>query len=238
MPKLVVQKPMSLMSLIPKGAEVTIGLIVFCCIAYFGQVASQQLLTNWAILFEPGVARGEWWRVVSSAFVHGGALHLLVNMVLLYALGQQLERIIGGVRFALLYIGSIATASLAVFAFSANQPTLGASGAVMGVAVGFALILMLYGQGNRHQSLLMLVAMNLVLPLVLPGISFWGHFGGAVGGLLMVSVLFIWPQQVRKRQINEKSIYEAERFPMAKPSLVASVVLVVVLLVASVVFAQ
>ena len=228
----------SLMSFVPKGAEITVGLIALCCVAYFGQGATQQVFTNWGLLFEPSVARGEWWRVLTNAFIHGGVLHLLVNMGLLFALGQQLERIVGGIRFVLVYLGSIATASFAVIAFTANQPTLGASGAVMGIAVSFAIVLMLYGRGNQHQSLLMLVAMNLALPLVFPGISFWGHFGGAVGGLLMVSVLFVWPQQVRKRQIAEKGIYDAERFPVATPSLAMGVVVVAVLFVSSIVLAN
>ena len=228
---------MSLMSLLPKDAALTIGLVVFCCIVYFTQGASQQWVTNWGVLFGPRVASGEWWRVVTTAFIHGGVLHLLVNMGLLFALGQQLERIVGGVRFGLIYAGSIATASLAVVAFSYGQPTLGASGAVMGVAIAFAVVLFLYGEGNQHQSLFMLVAMNLGLPLIVPGISFWGHFGGAVGGLTMIAVLFVWPQQVRQRQIKEKGVYEAERHPMATPSLLVGALLVATLFIGSVAIA-
>ena len=156
----------------------------------------------------------------------------------MFALGQQLEKIVGGVRFVLIYFGAVAAASFAVIAFSENQPTLGASGAVMGVAVSFAIVLMLYGRGNQHQSLLMLVAMNLALPLVFPGISFWGHFGGAVGGLLMASVLIVWPQQIRKRQIAAKGVYEAERHPMATQSLIGGTVLVVVLFIGSILVAN
>jgi len=228
---------MSLMSLIPKGAVVTVSIIVLCCVAYFSQVASLQSFTNWGILFAPSVASGDWWRILTNAFLHGSVLHLLLNMGLLFAFGQQLEQILGGVRFWLIYSGGVAAASLAVVAFAPSQPTLGASGAVMGVAVAFGVVLMLVGRGNRHQSLFLLVAMNLALPLILPGISFWGHLGGAVGGLLMVAVLFVWPQQIRKRQIAAKSLYEAERNPVAMPSLVVSAVLVVALFIGSVVVA-
>jgi len=225
---------MSLASLIPKNAPVTFGLVVVCGLVYFAQGASLQALTEWGGLFGPRVARGEWWRVLSSAFIHGGVLHLLVNMGLLYALGQQLEQIVGGLRFGLIYAGSIATASVAVMLFAPTQFTLGASGAVMGIAVAFAVFLLLYARDNRHQSLLMLVAMNLALPLMIPGISFWGHFGGAVGGLIMVAVLVIWPLQVRNHQIKTGSVYTAERHPMAKESLITGAILVVALFVGSV----
>jgi len=221
---------MSLISLLPKNAGTTIGIMVVCGLAYFAQGASLQWLTNWGVLFGPRVASGDWWRVVTNAFIHGSLMHLVINMGLLYALGHQLEQAIGSLRFALLYAGSIAAASIAVISFAPNQPTLGASGAVMGIAVAYAVFLLLYARDNRHQSLLMLVAMNLAIPLIIPGISFWGHFGGAAGGLILIAVLVVWPQQVRNRQINLGSVYSAERQPMATQSLLASAVIVVVLL--------
>ena len=179
------------MSFIPKHAMVTVAIMAACGIAYLGQGASQHLVTNWGILYGPRVAGGEWWRVVTNAFIHGSVLHLLVNMGMLFVFGQQLEQAIGGLRFSLIYAGSLAAASLAVVMFAPEAPTLGASGAVIGIVVAFAIVLMIYGRDGRHQSLLMLIVINLALPLVVPGISFWGHFGGAIGGLLMVTVLIV-----------------------------------------------
>ncbi len=227
----------SITSLLPKNTPVTLGVIAVCVIFYFSQGATQQAVTNWGLLYGPAVAAGEWWRVISSGFLHGGGLHLLVNMGLLLALGQQLEEAIGGSRFALVYAGSIAAGSLAVILFANNQPTLGASGAVMGVALAYAVVLMLYSRSNRHQSLLMLVGLNLAMPLLVPGISFWGHLGGAIGGLLLVAVVIVWPQQVRKRQIATGGVYSAERQPVAVPSLVAGGVAVLALFVFGIVLA-
>ena len=158
-------------------------------------------------------------------------------MGLLFALGQQLEQAIGSVRFGLIYAGSIAAASLIVVVFAPNQPTLGASGAVMGVAVGLGIAYFLFSNSGRHQSLLMLVAMNLALPLVMPGISFWGHLGGAVGSLLMVAVLLVWPQQLRKKQISTGGVYSAERHPMTAQTVTVAAVLVVLMFIGSVILA-
>lgn len=224
-------------SLLPKDAPVTIGLMALCGLGYLIQGATQQQFTRWGILYGPEVAIGGWWRVVSTAFVHGGGLHLLLNMGLLFALGQQLEQAIGSVRFALVYAGSIAAASLIVIVFANTQPTLGASGAVMGVAVALGVAMLLFSRSNRHQSLLILVVMNLAIPLVIPGISFWAHFGGAIGGLIMIGVLVVLPHFVRMKQIKSGSVYTAERNPIAKQSVSAGVVLVLLMFIGSVVLA-
>ncbi len=223
--------------MLPKDAPVTLGVMVLCGLFYLIQGASQQQFTIWGILYAPDVANGDWWRVVTTAFVHGGGLHLLLNMGLLFALGTQLEQGIGSVRFGLVYAGSIAVASLIVVVFAPSQPTLGASGAVMGVAVALGIASMLYSRSNRHQSLLILVAMNLALPLAIPGISFWAHFGGALGGLLMVGVLLVWPQWLRQKHIKNDGVYAAPRNPVEKQSLGIGSLLVVALFIASVVFA-
>ncbi len=222
------------MSFIPKHALVTVSIIAVCGIAYLGQGASQHLVTKWGLLFGPFVAAGEWWRVVTNAFMHGGVVHLLVNMGMLFVFGQQLEQAVGGLRFLLIYAGSLAAASLAVVMFAPQFQTLGASGAVIGVVVAYAIVLMIYGRDGRHQSLLMMIGLNLALPLLVPAISFWGHLGGAIGGLLMISVLLVLPQQIRKRQIAAGSVYTAERHPIAKQSLIAGLILVIALLVGSV----
>ena len=107
----------------------------------------------------------------------------------------------------------------------------------MGVAVGLGIAYFLFSNSGRHQSLLMLVAMNLALPLVMPGISFWGHLGGAVGGLLMVAVLLVWPQQLRKKQISTGGVYSAERHPMAAQTVTVAAVLVVLMFIGSVILA-
>ena len=106
-------------------------------------------------------------------------------MYLLYLLGPQLERGFGSLRFILMYLGSLFGGALAVLLFGFSQPTLGASGAVLGLAGAMAIALLSRGINPRQSPVFGLVAINLALPLLVPGISFWGHFGGVAAGALM-----------------------------------------------------
>jgi hypothetical protein len=84
-------------------------------------------------LFGPYVAEGEWWRLVTGAFLHSGVMHLGFNMLLLWFLAQEMEPVLGPWRFTLIYSVSLAGGALGVMLLSPNQPTVGASGAVSAV---------------------------------------------------------------------------------------------------------
>jgi membrane associated rhomboid family serine protease len=120
-------------------------------------------------LFGPYVDAGEWWRLLSSGFLHADPLHLLFNAVGIYFLGQMLEPALGTVRFVALYIGSLLAGSLGVMLLSPDAPTIGASGAVFGL-LGAILLL------------------NLLLTFR-PGISIGAHLGGLVGGMLCALII-------------------------------------------------
>lgn len=182
---------------LPKDCPVTLALIVVNVVLFIGQFLSQDMLTNYGLLYGPFVQNGEYWRILSSGFLHGGIIHIAFNMYLLYMLGPQLESGLGSLRFSLIYFGALVGGSLAVLSFGFMQPTLGASAAVLGLAG--ALFVSLWGRGfNPRQSPVFgLVVINLALPLLVPGISFWGHLGGVVAGAIMAFVMDWLPQQSR-----------------------------------------
>ncbi len=163
-------------------SPVTAVLVLIIGLCFLGQQAVPGTLEQLGVLYGPNVAGGEWWRLLSWGFLHGGWMHVGFNGFLLFALGPQLERAFGSARFAILYFGSLFGGALAVMAFDWSQPTLGASGAVLGIAAALAIALWLRGADLRETPAFGLVLMNLALPLVLPGISFWGHLGGALAG--------------------------------------------------------
>ena len=184
------------------------------------------VLENAGILYGPLVAEGQWWRVLTSAFIHGGIIHVGFNGFLLFALGSDLERGIGSKRFSLIYFGSLFGASLTVMLFGWAQPTLGASGAVLGIAAAMAMILWSRGVSLHQTPTFGLVLLNLLMPLVVPGISFLGHLGGVVAGVALAILTFGTsalrqrrPQQIRS---NDATILTAV-VALAALSIVAAV---------------
>ena len=148
-------------------------------------------------LFGPLVANGEWWRLFSGAFLHAGIFHLGMNMLLLWFLSQELEPALGRLRFGLLYVVSLLGGSLGVMVLDPLAPTVGASGAVFGL-MGALIVLQLRAKQNPWQSGIGgLVALNLVLTFLIPGISIGGHIGGLIAGAAAGAVLqpVRWPQQ-------------------------------------------
>lgn len=137
----------------------------------------------------PGVATGEWYRLVSGAFLHAGFLHLGMNMFLLWLLGQVLEPALGRVRFVGVYVASLLGGALGVMLLDPGAPTVGASGAVFGLMGALVVLQLRAGQSPFQSGIGTLVVLNLVITFVVPGISIGGHIGGLVaGGLAAVGL--------------------------------------------------
>ena len=183
---------------LPRGCPVTLTLIAINIAMFVGQFATGNRLTNLGSLVGPYVAAGEYWRILTSGFLHGSIVHIGFNMYLLYVLGPHMEQGFGSKRFSLMYFGSLFGGSLAVMLFNFNQPTLGASGAVLGLAGAMFVALWSRGVNPRQSPVFGLVILNLALPLFVPVISFWGHFGGVVGGAAVAYVLVWLPDRNRK----------------------------------------
>jgi len=136
-----------------------------------------------------GVAHGQWWRIVTSGFLHENFLHIGFNMLVLYYLGVLLEPAIGHVKFALIYAVSLLTGSLGALLVSPHVLTVGASGAIFGV-MGAAAVEMRARQIPIMQSGVGgLILINLIISFTLPGVSWGGHIGGLIGGALAAFVI-------------------------------------------------
>jgi membrane associated rhomboid family serine protease len=148
-----------------------------------------------------GVAEGEYWRLITGGFLHGGFLHIAFNMYLLYILGQMLESSMGSVRFTVLYFAALLAGSAGALLLDPNVFTVGASGAVFGLMAATFLEMRARGidpmAGGVFGSIGGLILINLVFSFVLSGISIGGHIGGLIGGGL---VALIYAQAERLRQ--------------------------------------
>jgi len=137
---------------------------------------------NWqATAYEPA---HEWYRLVTSGFIHFGLFHIAMNMLLLYQLGALLERALGGLRFSLLYTAGLLAGSLGVLLVDSNGIAGGASGAVFGLMAGAAVGLHRRGVNVFNTGIGTTLLLNLVLTFSINGISIGGHLGGMVGGAI------------------------------------------------------
>ncbi len=142
------------------------------------------------------VGDGEWWRLVTAGFLHIGPLHIASNMFALWVLGRDLEKVLGRSRFLALYMISLIGGSTAVMIFNApNQPVAGASGAVFGL-MG-ALLVVLLRVRQPVSQVVGLIAINVVISQLVPGISLTAHIGGLVVGALGAAVLAFAPARNR-----------------------------------------
>lgn len=133
-------------------------------------------------LFQPALDAGEWYRVVTSGFLHFGILHIGMNMLLLYQLGQLLEPALGRTRFVLLYFAAMFGGAAGAILLTPNAITGGASGAVFGLMAAAAVGLQQRGINPFQTGIGATLVLNLVLTLSIPGISVGGHLGGVIAG--------------------------------------------------------
>jgi membrane associated rhomboid family serine protease len=141
------------------------------------------------VLWAPFVADGDWWRLLTAAFLHYGPFHLLLNMLGLWWFGTLLEQRIGSGRYLLIYVVSGLAGSAGALVISPNSPTVGASGAIFGI-LGAGLVLEQQRDYVFGGSALGVIVANLVLTFAWSGnISVGGHIGGLIGGALSTLVL-------------------------------------------------
>ncbi len=180
---------------------VTQTLVGICVVAYLLQVAVGGAFTQ-RFWFFPPLAVTEPWRFLTSAFLHGGLLHIAFNMYALWLTGPYLEQLFGRVRFAALYLlsgigGSVVYLALASVTVRGSwfTPSLGASGAVFGL---FGALLVANRRLNRDTyPILVLLVVNSVIPFVVPSIAWQAHVGGFVTGCALTAVLAAAPRVPR-----------------------------------------
>jgi membrane associated rhomboid family serine protease len=145
------------------------------------------LFAKW-VLFGPAVAQGDWWRLFTSAFLHGSLLHIGFNMYFLWFVGSAVEQAIGRGRFVLIYVVSALAGSAGALVYTPTTPTVGASGALFGI-LGAALVLERQRNYVLGGSAMALIVINLILSFTLANISIGGHIGGLIGGVMCTLVL-------------------------------------------------
>lgn len=182
-------------SMARRAAPVTYALIAINLVIFVVGQASPDLRVR---MFTDGAQQhflvantGEWWRLFSAMFLHLDFVHVGFNMWALFLFGPAVERRFGSVSFAALYLACGLGGGAMYHLVGRLEPAIGASGAIFGIFG--ALIAATYRQ--RHtpagravfSQLVMLLALNLAIPLIVPNVAWEAHVGGLVAGLAIAA---------------------------------------------------
>ncbi|GAK14654.1 rhomboid family intramembrane serine protease [Geomicrobium sp. JCM 19039] len=166
-------------------------LLVFLLLETRGSSQDVLALIDFGAKYNPAIDAGEWWRLVTSMFLHIGIFHLIMNALALFYLGTAVERIYGSTRFIFVYLFAGLIGSIASYAFTA-QVSAGASGAIFGcfgALLYFGLVHKELFFKTMGKSLLIILGINLVFGTVVPMVDNGAHIGGLVGGFLAASIV-------------------------------------------------
>lgn len=174
----------------PKKIIVTYVIIGILTVIYlYGLFTrSSDNLINMFAVYGPFIRKyHEYYRLITGAFLHADIFHLLSNCYALYIIGSQVENFYGKKKYLLIYLYSALTGSLLSVTLS-NNASIGASGAIfglMGAILYFGYYYRVYIGATWKQKILPVIALNLIIGFVVPGIDYFGHIGGLIGGVLI-----------------------------------------------------
>jgi rhomboid protease GluP len=173
-----------------------LNILIFSYIEWQGDSTSVLTLIEFGAKYNPGIMDGEWWRIVTSMFLHIGLLHLFMNMLALFYLGTAVERIYGTIRFTGIYFLAGIFGGIASFMLNPHVAA-GASGAIFGLFGA----LLYFGVRNRKLffrtmgwNLLFVIGLNIAFGVMVPQVDNGAHMGGLVGGFI-ASIIFSLPKK-------------------------------------------
>lgn len=194
----------------PKKPIITVSLIIINVIVfilmYILGKGSQDAFTliKFGAFQKDLILGGEYYRLITSAFLHIGIFHLLFNCYALYVIGRQLESFLGKIKFLIIYLVSALCGSLMSMIFPISISA-GASGAIFGLLGS----LLYFGYNYRvylgtvlKSQIIPLILINLIFGFMVSGINNAAHIGGLIGGILITMSLGIKYKSKKSEQIN------------------------------------
>ncbi len=136
-----------------------------------------------------GVAAGQWWRLITSGFLHENIAHIGLNMLVLYFLGRTVEPMLGSLKFAVVYFVSLLAGAFGALLLTPHSFTVGASGAIFGIAGAAVVELRARRISVMESGIGMLILINLLFGFTASNVSVGGHIGGLIGGALAALAL-------------------------------------------------
>lgn len=187
---------------------VTVGLIfinvlVYLIMEFVGDTQNGDFIAAYGGLYPPLLFLGhQWWRLFTAGFLHFGAEHLVNNMVILFFMGERMERAVGHLRLLVIYLLSLLGGSLLSYGMMLHTEeyavAAGASGAVFGVIGGFLWVVIVHRgrvEDVTLRRLLFMLALSIYYGFSSTGVDNWGHVGGALAGFVSSAILYHRKQQ-------------------------------------------
>lgn len=192
-----------------------INVIIFLIMFLYDSSLSVHTLLEFGAKYNPMIAAGQYYRLITAMFLHSGIAHLALNMYALNILGKNIELLFGKVKYVIIYLTAGLFGSLGSFIFT-KAISVGASGAIFGL---FGVYIYLYIKNpdifhvKQFTNLLTLIGINLVFGLVVPSIDNWAHIWGLIGGFIIS-----WALGSRREK------------PLSKDKIVAQVLTVILII--------
>ena len=181
---------------------IAVNVILYVIPILFGQY--NDLINNYSV-WGPAIREGQYYRLLTGIFLHGGILHLLFNCYALYVIGAQVENFLGRIKFIIIYLVSGITGALFSVIFGGNFASIGASGAIfglLGALVYFGYHYRVYLGTVIKSQIIPLIVLNLLLGFCVSGIDNFAHVGGLIGGILMSIALGVKDKSSWFERIN------------------------------------
>lgn len=182
---------------------IAINVLLFILASLAGGVNNPNILIKYGAKINHLIAAGEYWRLLSSVFLHVDFMHIVFNMYGLYNIGSMVEKIYGSRRYLYIYLYGGIAGSICSFIFS-TVPSAGASGAIFGL---FGALLYL-GQKNPKLfrtsfgiNILVVLGFNIIYGLSNTGIDNFAHIGGLIGGYLLANAIGLKGDKFNTRKI-------------------------------------
>lgn len=162
-------------------------ILIFINILFYVLSIISNSFYNSMVLNPSKILNGEYYRLLSCIFMHGGIIHLLCNMYCLYVIGPQVESFFGKIKYIVIYLLSGIIGSLMSLSIT-NSISLGASGAIFGLLgsiLYFGYHYRVYLSQAIKSQIIPLIVLNLFLGFILNGVDNAAHIGGLIGGVLV-----------------------------------------------------
>lgn len=179
-----------------KSPHATTVILIICILVFFflhslGMENDTEAAIIAGAYYKPFILAGEWWRLLTTGFVHVSIAHILMNSLSLWSLGNILEPYLGKKKYLIILLCSVIGGSLFLFAAGDNTVAVGLSGGLYGLLACYTYLVVIRGGWqvpSVRSSLINTYIINLLINFV-PGIAWQAHLGGFVTGLILSAVL-------------------------------------------------